>query len=220
MALLRDECRKHPQNVDARLLLGSLLSESGEAAEGISHLREGLRLRPRSAMAHNALGEALSDIGNFQEAREEFERAVALDPKLAPARENLGLMRLQGGDLAGAAQQLNRAIQLYGQREAGAYAKYLRARVHTASGALEKAETAPTSRPVALRPDLAEAWSDLGQVREKLDDDGVRWPALQRSVEVNPEGAVARTRLGSLYLRLGKPGDAPPTSRARCGIGS
>ena len=34
--------------------------------------------------------------------------------------------------------------------------------------------------------------------------------ALQRSVEVNPEGAVARTRLGSLYLRLGKPGDAIP----------
>ena len=209
MALLRDEVGKHPQNADARLLLGSLLSESGEAAEGISHLREGLRLRPRSAMAHNALGEALSDIGNFQEAREEFERAVALDPKLAPARENLGLMRLQGGDLAGAAQQLNRAIQLYGQKEAGAYAKYLRARVHTASGALEKAETDLRSA-VALRPDLAEAWSDLGQVREKLDDDGGALAALQRSVEVNPEGAVARTRLGSLYLRLGKPGDAIP----------
>ena len=173
------------------------------------HLREGVRLRPRSAMARNALGEALSDAGNLQAAREEFERAVALDPKLAPARENLGLIHLQGGDLAGAAQQLDRAIQLYGQKEAGAYARYLRARVHSASGALKEAETELRSA-VALRPDLAEAWSDLGHIREKSDDDEGALAALQRSVQVNPDGAVARTRLGSLYLRLGKPVDAVP----------
>jgi tetratricopeptide (TPR) repeat protein len=207
MALLRGEVSKHPQNADARLLLGSLLSESGEAAEGISHLRASVRLRPRSAMARNALGEALSDIGDLQAAREEFEYAVALDPKLAPARENLGLVLLQAGDLAGAAKQLDRAIQSYGQEDAGAYARYLRARVHTASGALKEAETDLQSA-VALRPDLAEAWSDLGQVREKLDDDKGALAALQRAVQVNPDGAVAQTRLGSLYLRLGQPADA------------
>jgi tetratricopeptide (TPR) repeat protein len=59
-----------------------------------------------------------------------------------------------------------------------------------------------------LRPDPAEAWSDLGQVREKLDDDKGALAALQRAVQVNPDGAVAQTRLGSLYLRLGQPADA------------
>jgi Flp pilus assembly protein TadD len=209
MALLRDEVSKHPQNADARLLFGSLLSESGDAAEGILHLREGVRLRPRSAIARNALGEALSDAGNFQAAREEFERALALDAKLAPARENMGLVLLQAGDLEGAAKQLDRAIQLYGEKEAGAYARYLLARAHTASGALKQAET-ELRKAVALRPDLAEAWSDLGQVREKLDDDEGALTALQRAVQVNPAGAVAQTRLGSLYLRLGKPLDAVP----------
>lgn len=207
MALLRGEVSKHPRNADARLLLGSLLSESGEAAEGILHLREGVRLRPRFALAHNALGEALSDTGDRQAAREEFEKAVTLDPKLAPARENLGLVLLEAGDLPGAAKQLDRAIQLFGEKEAGAYARYLRARVHTASGALNPAET-ELRRAVAFRPSLAEAWSDLGQVREKLGDDQGALAALQRSVQINPNGAVAHTRLGSLYLRLEKPEDA------------
>ncbi|HYO81307.1 MAG TPA: tetratricopeptide repeat protein, partial [Bryobacteraceae bacterium] len=207
MALLREEVNKHPQNADARLLLGSLLSESGEAADGILHLREGVRLRPRSAMARNALGEALTDVGDLQAAREEFKQAVRLDPKLAQARENLGLVLLEAGDLGGAAKQLDRAIQLYGQKEAGAYTRYLRARVHTASGALKEAESELRSA-VALQPRLSEAWSALGQVREKMGDDNGALAALRRSVQVNPAGAVAQTRLGSLYLRLEKPVDA------------
>ncbi len=209
MALLRGEISKHPQNADAQLLLGSLLSESGEAAKGIVHLREGVRLRPRSAIARNALGEALNDVGDLPAARAEFETAVALDPKLAPARENLGLVLLQNQDFAGASKQLDRAIQLYGSKVAAAYARYLRARVHAASGDLKAAETELQSA-VALRPDLAEAWSDLGQVRYELDDEKGALAALQRSVEVNPAGAVAQTRLGSLYLRLGRPADAVP----------
>ena len=209
IALLRGEISKHPQNADTRLLLGSLLSESGEAAEGIVHLREGVRLRPRSAIARNALGEALNDVGDVPAARAEFETAAALDPKLAPARENLGLVLLQNQDLAGASKQLDRAIELYGRKVAGAYAKYLRARVHTASGELKEAETELQSA-VALRPDLAEAWSDLGQVRYELDDEKGALAALHRSPQVNPSGAVAQTRLGSLSLRLGRPTDAVP----------
>jgi Flp pilus assembly protein TadD len=207
IALLRSEVTSHPLNADARLLLGSLLSEAGKAVEAISHLREAVRLRPRSATARNALGEALTDTGDLRAARVEFERAVMLDPKLARARENSGLVLLEAGDLAGAAKQLDRAIQLYGEKEVGAYARYLRARVHTASGALKEAETQLQSA-VGLRPDLAEAWSDLGHVREKLDNDKGALAALQRSVQLNPDGAIAQTRLGSLYLRLGLPADA------------
>lgn len=207
VALLRAEISKHPQNADARLLLGSLLSEDGEAAEGISHLREGVRLRPRSAMARNALGEALRDAADLTGAREEFAKAAVLDPKLAQARENLGAVLLEAGDLLGAAKQLEKAIQLIGEKEDGAYARYLRAKVYTASGAMEQAEK-ELQRAVALDTKLAAAWSDLGHVREKLGDDQGALAALQRSVAANPDGGVAHTRLGSLCLRLGKLDDA------------
>ena len=209
VALLRGAVRVRPADADARLLLGSLLAEAGETAEAIAHLREGVRLRPMDAMAHNALGEALRDVSDFGAAGAEFRKAVQQDPRFAQARENLGQVLLQTGDLAGAAEQLDRAIQLFGEKEEAAYTRYLRARVHSESGEMKEAE-AELQRAVKLRPEFAEAWSDLGQARESLGDDAGALSALQRSVQINPDGAVAQTRLGSLYLQLGKPKDAIP----------
>ena len=207
LALLRSEVRKHPVDAEARLLLGSMLAESGETAEALTHLREGVRLRPKDAMAHNALGEALTDAGDVNAARDAFQKAVELDGTFAQARENLGLALLEMKNLEGAAEQLDQAIRLFGESEDAAYSRYLRARVHTASGEIEEAEK-QLERAVKLRPSLAEAWSDLGQARDSLGNDDGALVALKRAVEVNPDGAVAHTRLGSLYLRVGKPSDA------------
>lgn len=206
-ALLRSAIRTDPADAEARLLLGSILAEAGQTAEAISHLREGVRLRPKNALAQNALGEALSDTGDLSAAGDAFRKAVGLDPQFAPARENLGLVLLQTGDLTRAAEQLDHAIQLLGETEAAASARYLRARVHTQSGELKEAER-ELVRATALRPSFAEAWSDLGQAREDLGDDAGALVALRRAVQINPDGPVAQTRLGSLYLQLGKPGDA------------
>jgi Flp pilus assembly protein TadD len=209
IAVLRMAIRAHPDDSEARLLLGSILAEAGETAEAIEHLREGVRLQPKSAMAHNALGEALSDAGDFSGASDAFRKAVGRDPRFAQARENLGLALLQNGDLAGAAEQLDRAIQLLGETEAAASPRYLRARVHTLAGEIEQAEK-QLRRAVALRPAFAEAWSDLGQARETMGDDAGALAALDRAVQINPDGAVAQTRIGTLYLRLGQPGAAVP----------
>ena len=207
IALLRQEIRKHPANADARLLLGSLLAEAGETADAIAQLREGVRLRPGSAVAHNGLGEALSDAGDLTAAQTAFRKAIELDPRFAQARENLAVVLLESGDAAGAAEQLDRAIRLFGETEASAYSRYLRARVYTDSGEPEKAE-AELRRAVALRSGYAEAWSDLGQARRNLGDDAGAAAALERAVEINPDGAVARTRLGSLYLQMARAADA------------
>jgi tetratricopeptide (TPR) repeat protein len=206
-ALLQAAIRSHPADGEAHLLLGSLLAESGETAEAISHLREGVRLRPKDALGQNALGEALSDAGDLTGAGDAFRKAVGLDPRFAQARENLGLVLLQAGDLGGAAEQLDRAIQLLGDTEAAANTRYLRARVYTQSGQVREAEK-ELRRAVTLRPAFAEAWSDLGRTRESLGDDAGALAALQRAVEINPDGAVAQTRLGSLYLQLGNPEQA------------
>jgi Flp pilus assembly protein TadD len=208
-ALLRDALRTRPDDAEAHLLLGSILAEAGDIAEAIPHLREGVRLQPKAAVAHNALGEALSDSGNLAQARDAFEKAVELDPQFAQARENLGRILLQSGDLAGAAEELDRAIQLFGETEAAASSRYLRARVHTQSGEITEAER-ELRRAVTLRPAFAQAWSDLGNVRKSLGDDAGALAALQRAVQLNPDGSVAQTRLGSLYLQLGKPLDAVP----------
>jgi Flp pilus assembly protein TadD len=207
--LLKATVQKRPANAQAHLLLGSILAETGETAEAIAHLREGVRLRPQDAMAHNALGEALVDASDTAAARESFRKAVELNPRFAQARENLGLVLLQAGELPTAAAQLDRAIRLMGDTEASAYARYLRARVHFESGEVKQAETL-LRRAVKLRPEFAEAWSDLGRALETLGDDTGAVAALQRAVQINPDGEIALTRLGSLYLQAEKPKEAVP----------
>jgi protein O-GlcNAc transferase len=194
--------KTNPRDSEARLLLGSILTEDGRSAEAIAHLSEAVHLRPRSAEAHNALGEALSASGESKGARREFESAVALAPTLAPARVSLGLILAQAGESAAAAEHLDRAIKLLGRDPESALPKYLRAKIHTEHDEFEKA-SALLKDAVALRPDFFEAWSDLGQARKALLDDAGAFAAFQRAVELNPDDPVSRYRLGAEYLRQG-----------------
>ena len=61
---------------------------------------------------------------------------------------------------------------------------------------------------MSLRPDFAEAWSDLGQAKKTLLDDDGAFAAFQRSVELDPENAISQYRLGAEYLRQGKAHEA------------
>ncbi len=209
VALLRTLVKSDPRNPDARLLLGSLLMEAGERSESIEHLREAVRLVPRSAEAHNALGEAYNTFGQTKLARPEFEKTVELDPGLAQAHVDLGAILIQSGELPGAAKHLDHAIKLLGGTPEAAYPLYLRAKL-----AFERREIAEAARDlqqaVALRPDFAEAWSDLGEARRNMFDDAGALAAFQRAVAVSPDDAVAQTRLGSKLLDLGKAHEAVP----------
>ena len=158
---------------------------------------------PRSAAAHHALGESLRRFGETGDARQEFEKAVALDPGFGQAHADLGLALLEAGEKVKAAEHLDRAIRLIGAKPDSAYPRYLRAKIYFEQGAVEKA-AAELKTAVSLRPDFAEAWSDLGQARKALLDDAGAMAAFERSVEIDPENAVAQYRLGAEYLRQGQ----------------
>ena len=202
--LLNTFIRKDPQNVDARLLLGSLYMESGNASGSIEQLTEAVRLRPQSADAQNALGEAYNTFGNPKAARAPFEKAVSIKPDFAAAQVNLGLVMLQAGEFPRAGEHLDRAIKILGKTADAAYPHYLLAKVYSASNDTEKA-AAELEQAVSLRPDLAEAWSDLGQARKALSNDVGALAAQKRAVELNPKDAIAQYRLGAEYLRQDQP---------------
>ena len=201
--LLYDIVKTNPRDADARLLLGSVLQEEGDGAGSIAQLTEAVRLRPRSAEAQNALGEAFNAFGEAKAARGPLEKAVALDPKFAQAHLNLGLLLLEAGDLDQAAGRLDRAIELLGHKPDAAYPQYLRAKVCSGQSEVTKA-AAHLQEAVALRPDFAEAWSDLGDARKTLLDNAGALTAFERAVALAPDDSVAQTRLGSLYLDQGK----------------
>jgi len=201
--VLDDFIKQNPKNADARLLLGSLLAEKGERAESIAQLNEAVQLRPRSAEAQNALGEAYNRFGDAKSAQAPFEKAVALKPGFGVAQVNLGLILLQANELPAAAEHLDRAIQIFGHSAEAAYPHYLRAKVYTAQNNSPKA-LSQLEQAVSLRPDFAEAWSDLGLARKSALDEPGAIAAYKRAVELNPADAVAQYRLGAEYLRAGQ----------------
>jgi tetratricopeptide (TPR) repeat protein len=198
--LLGQTVRQHPDNADAHLLLGSLLSEAGNAPEAIAQLTEAVRLAPKSADAQNALGEAYLAANDFKDARTPFEQALKLKPQYAVAHLNLGSVLLQSGDFKLAAGHLDRAIELLGHDSDAAYARYLRAKAYSAVSDPQNAARL-LEEAIALRPDYAEAWSDLGQARKLLLDDAGALAAEKRAVELKPSDPVAQYRLGAEYLR-------------------
>jgi len=201
--LLEKTIEDNPRQADARLLLGSVLMEEGRGDEAIAQLKEAVRLRPNSAEAHNALGEAYNAFDDPASARASFEKAVELGPKLAVAHVNLGMVLLQAGDAGNAAAHLDRAIALLGHSGDAGYALYLRAKIYTTQGFIEKAASA-LAEAVSLRPDFAEAWSDLGNARKTMLEDAGALSAFKRAVEINPADAVAQARLGTQYLAAGQ----------------
>ena len=209
IALLQQIIQQHPDNADARLLLGSVLVEDGRRDESIAQLTEAVRLRPKSAEAQNALGEAYIAFEDYSSARVPLEQAVALDANFAAARANLGATLLQLGQSDAAAPHLDRAITLLGHSPDAAWPLYLRAKILSAAGQADKA-AADLQQAVSLRDDFAEAWSDLGDARKNLRDDGGALAAFERAVVLNPADSVAQYRLASELLSEGKPHDAIP----------
>jgi protein O-GlcNAc transferase len=196
VSLLRDLIQADPRNADARLLLGSILMESGQRSESIEQLREGVRLRPKSAEAHNALGEAYIAFGETAGARPEFERAVELDPRHAQAHVNLAAILMEQGE------QRIRMIRPSAIRRKPDAAIPTRAKIYSEERDAAKA-AAELQQAVELRPDFAEAWSDLGEARKSLSDGNGALAAFRRAVALRPEDPVARVRLGSQLLDTG-----------------
>ncbi len=193
----------NPRNVDARLLLGSLLMEKGDRDGSMHQLNEAVRLRPNSAEAQNALGEAYHNFGDSKSARAPFEKSVALNPGFAQGHVNLGLVLLESGELPNASVHLNRAIALLGRKPDAAYAHYLLAKVYLAQSNAQNA-AAQLESAVSIRPDMAEAWSELGQARKLLLDETGATAAFERAVKRDPSDAIAQYRLGAEYLEQEK----------------
>lgn len=211
--LLTKRVQSAPNDADARLLLGSLFQEAGQRDACLDQLHAAVKLRPSSAEAQNALGEAYQSFGESQQARGPFERAVALDPRFAVAHVNLAAVMLEADQAKAAATHLDQAIRLMGQTADAAYPLYLRAKIFSAGNSKEEAAAA-LGKAVKLRPDFAEAWSDLGMARKALGDDAGALAALRRATEANADDGVAQTRLASEYLSQGNAHLAVPHFRA------
>jgi tetratricopeptide (TPR) repeat protein len=207
VVVLRQIVTDEPRNVDAHLLLGTALALMGERGESINQMAAAVRLRPDSAVVHNQYGMVLSRFIELKAARQEFEKALELNPALAEAHVNLSLILAQSGELISAGVHLDQAIELQGDVPAAANTHYLRAKIWGAQNQIDHSID-ELEKSVQLRPEYAEAWSDLGGMRRLSLDSSGAVQALEKAVALNPNDSTAQYRLGQLYLQDGETGKA------------
>ena len=81
------------------------------------------------------------------------------------------------------------------------------AKVYSQEGQTDKA-AAELRTAVRLKPDLAAAWSDLGQALKAQQDDTGAFAAFERAARLDPHDASAQARLGAEYLHRKQPHEA------------
>lgn len=140
------------------------------------------------------LASAASSAGRYAEARQIVARALDLDPDNKELHRTMGVLLSTEGRYAAAAGWLERCIELPPDtRDAHPHAQlgicYLRLdRPEDARRHLEAA--------VALDPDRATTWNNLGLARRKTHDEAGAREAWRRALELDPALESARRFLG------------------------
>jgi tetratricopeptide (TPR) repeat protein len=182
-AAYRQAIRLDGMDAMARLGLGELHIDAGEAEAAIEEFALALRRNPALVAAHLGIGHALGCLNRFEEALAAYERALELSPRMAEAEFAAGF----------ALARLHRA------REAGIrYRRAIAIRPDFASawmnlGCLEREQgrdifaEAALRRSVALRPDLISGWINLALLLREHGRTDEAESALRRAFAVNPE---------------------------------
>jgi len=103
---IREALEIEGSHASARVRLGQLLFESGDAGPSEIAYRESIEQNPRIASAHLGLGRVLAARGNWSGAIESYRRACELSENYAAAHYALAMAYTKTGDAARASQHL------------------------------------------------------------------------------------------------------------------
>lgn len=197
--LLRSLVKQTPNQLEARVLLGSTLALLSHRSEAMQELEQVIRLRPDYAPGYQALGQVLARFGDIELAKGAFERAVKYDPSSSEARLNLALMLAQLHEFEQAGEQLDQVIEQMGETEAAAYPHYLRGRVFNELNQSAKA-AGQYRAAVALRPQYVQAYLDLGLTQRRLGGVEAAVEAFEKAAALAPARWDTNYYLGREYL--------------------
>lgn len=196
---------------EAHRILGMVTLADGDAARGISSLRNAVRLNPADERARIALANALVENDQLDDAEQVLQDTLRALPASGRARYLLGLTYQRQGRRLDALRELRAALAQKPLLGANT--------IHRMIGTLQQDEQnydaaaeAFTAR-VDLVPNDDDAHRDLGRVYYLQGDDEQAQAEFEIALLLNPRDSDTLTALGQLHLREGRPGDAADVSR-------
>lgn len=163
------EIRRHPENLEAALELGTSLAQIGHGAEAIAALEALARRQPTDDRVWSALGFAYHAAGREREAEAALRRALGLPPPRASEHRDLGAVLAAANREREARAEFERAIAL-DPRDAAAWLdlgnlERRAGRSAQALAAYRSAEERESSLALSLRGQ-AQVLAGMGRARE------------------------------------------------------
>jgi Flp pilus assembly protein TadD len=200
VALLERAVDAHPDDYEARCLLGETRYNAAEHPAAAEQFRRAIAIRPGDARAHSGLGLALLASGDLEGAHAEFALSGRYDPRNADTWTHLGLVHLHLGNALRAEESLRQALNI-APRHAHALNNL---------GMLEqlrgnrRAALAAFQRAVEAKPDFAMARSNLGLALREDEQLDAAVAELREAARLRPDAAVIHHNLGVLLQDMGR----------------
>jgi tetratricopeptide (TPR) repeat protein len=184
---------------------GASEARRGRYQEALAHFHEAERWDDSTAGLMRNTGIAALKVGDIQEALRAFDLAVQIEPRDHAARSRLALILFRTDQY----EQANRHFEALGDDVYGdsalAYAwGYTLVRLNQAQKATE---VLGHTTVLALSPEMLVSIGDLYSV---LEDYEHAVGAYKKTLELNPQAARARYKMGAALLRLDRPQAAIP----------
>src|SRR5215831_8614227 len=142
------------------------LKARGDAAGSLAEWEKAAAIDPKSARIQHEIGFLLAVLQRQSEAIQHLQRAIDLDPRLAIAQYHLGVAYWLQQDPANSIPHLQSAVAL--EPRNFEYRFHLG---HALSGTSQYAAALPQFQAaIEINPKHAEAWDQLGLVRQHTGD--------------------------------------------------
>jgi len=207
--LARKLLAAHPHDSDFLYLSGILEYQGGQFPAARKHLEESVALDPNHYNAHYNLGLVLAELKDFPAAKEQLEKAIALGATEPQVHFKLSTVLRALGENDRAQDELKLYQQLNQAKinRTLAASKSAEAAKEQAAGNLQKAAALYREASDATPDDAALAYK-LALALDAAGDTAAERTALERTVKIDTQFALAQNQLGYLDSKEGDPAGA------------
>ncbi|MHC4557235.1 MAG: tetratricopeptide repeat protein [Planctomycetota bacterium] len=217
---------QNPKRPDAYEGMGWIAIEKGEYENAIAFWRKALEVNPKMPGVHNSIAQALMSLGKYNETIEEAQKELKISPRSGLGYFLLGQGYLKQKEFEKAKENYEVAIALqpnHTNAYYGLFTVYSRLKLQDKAkeymATFKQLKTEDTKKlamdrnkaldnPVTIKKDLAETYSNAGQLYRKKGDLQKAEELLVRAITLSPQNTEYLMKLASLFQRRNRLPDA------------
>ncbi|MEA5561195.1 tetratricopeptide repeat protein [Planktothrix agardhii] len=191
-----------PDYLPAYLTLGNILQFQGKIESALRAYFQALELRPNFAEIHANIGTMLFKMQQWEQAISSYEKALELNPNLAAVYWNLGKVFQTVGRVDESITAWQKALELQPNLVEAEF-NFEFGNSLARRGLWDEAAK-NYQRAIALKPQWAEVYANLGSVRSQQGEEQEAIQYYQKAIELKPDLPQPYLYLGHIFSNKGE----------------